>query len=133
MLFILPLVVVWSSLTAVLLLRWVIGTIRRHVRPDALAPISGRGMNWYYAAVLISCVVVPLASAPVKAGRVVAGPTGMFMVGLYVIGIILFIAGQVRSHKFAWANAVFVPIIFIALAFAVGLLWLQNFGSNFSV
>ncbi len=126
------LAVVWILLMGTIGTRRLIQTLTRRRHSGDIE--SFKGINSYYLAILVLCVIVPIIAGIYCENQPRGNmPYGLFMVGLLGVSILLFVIGQFRAHRFAPASSWLVSLVFVMLTFSVGLLMALNFGSNFSL
>jgi hypothetical protein len=102
--------------------------------PESAALARGRGVNWYWLAVLVSCVALPFASEAFCEGE----PRGhrpyfQFLFGYMCLSVPVFLIGVSRSARFHRANTALVPLIVSAWVVVGGWHLLLHFTANFAV
>jgi len=92
------------------------------------------GVNWYWLAVLVSCLTVPFASSAFCDGwRRGQRPYFEFMLGYMCISVPVFLAGVARAHRYHRANLALVPLIVAAWVVVGALQLLMGWAANFEL
>lgn len=93
-----------------------------------------KGTNPLYLGTIGLCFGMPILSYIVAMGKPRGQvPHGLFMLGLLVAGLSLFLVGLALRHRYSRGSVYLVPLIIVLLPLAVGFLFIANFGANFSL